>query len=287
MTENRDFFYVKMRDGKSLPVFAYKSPHKTNATVILIHGITAEQNALQQLAQRLQPNVNVFIPILRGYGDQDGRGDISYFGQYDHDLIDVAKSVNNQGYDRIFWAGHSMGCANLLRLLENNLVKSEGFLFLSPFFHPSLKLYKYQGRQETKQEDLYKLKLFKIISLATLMKVGVYSWTNSKVAIVPDEFTENNSLHLSFRLLLSRFIENAKQIHLSKANAPLLTLIGSNDEVTDASKLQAWWEKQTSHQCTIVQDEDHNTILHCDETIRNITNWLKKSIQLDHKHTVT
>ena len=164
MTEDREHYYVKMRDGTSLPVFAYKSPYKTNATLILIHGITAEQHALQQLAKKLQPNVNVFIPVLRGYGEHEGRGDINYFGQYDHDLIDVAKSVNDQGYNRIFWAGHSMGCANLLRVLDKNLVTSEGFLFLSPFFHPSLKLYKYQGKQEKKQEDLYKLNLFKIIS---------------------------------------------------------------------------------------------------------------------------
>ncbi|WP_232324763.1 alpha/beta hydrolase [Halobacillus mangrovi] len=109
---------------------------RSNVAVILIHGITAELSHQEKFADALKIEGDVFLPILRGYDQMSKRGDLDYMGHYDDDLFDFIHFVKKKGYEKLIVIGHSMGCANILRLLNKNKNIADRIVFVSPFFSP-------------------------------------------------------------------------------------------------------------------------------------------------------
>jgi non-heme chloroperoxidase len=120
-------------------VFHESGKRQAKYAIILIHGITAELSHHKKFAQALKVEADVFLPILRGYDQLNKRGDLTYIGHYDNDLFDFIHHIKKMGYKKMILAGHSMGCANILRLLNQNRNIADQFVsFLLFFIHPFL-----------------------------------------------------------------------------------------------------------------------------------------------------
>ncbi|WP_154655168.1 alpha/beta hydrolase [Pontibacillus halophilus] len=260
-------------DKRSLPYRWYKKhQHKqTDSVWVVVHGITAEMRALHDFGMHLKEVGDVVVPTLRGYDLGHPRGDIPMVGTYDRDLEALLNQLRQKGYSRVYWVGHSMGCANLLRLLSYNRDFGDGYVFLSPFFHPSLQVYR--RPEGNGQEEGYELKMKKIFLLYFLNRFNIARWSHEKVATIPDEFDEASTLSLSFRLLVSRFVPSIPKDFFSRIEKPIIAAIGSEDEVTDSSKLHKWWKKQTNHLYVELPEEDHNSLLKSKKTVELLEDW--------------
>ncbi|MFC0523263.1 alpha/beta fold hydrolase [Pontibacillus salicampi] len=266
--------HVQMRDGFCVPIFLYRCPNPSASTLLLLHGITAEQRHLQKLATQLQTEMNVVVPILRGYEEGERRGDIAYNGQYDDDLLDLQDFLDKQLETKyLYWAGHSMGCANVLRMILNKTIDGDGVVFISPFFHPALPLYRIGRKTAGEENKLYRVNVLKLIWLTLCSKAGIRTWEHSKVLKVPDEFSAK-TIELSYRLFTSRF---SKQLKHTSIDIPILSVIGSNDEVTHPERLTKWWGKFAAQTCEIIPEEDHNTILFSPHTVERIRKWVQRN----------
>ncbi|MFG6148767.1 alpha/beta hydrolase [Halobacillus sp. B23F22_1] len=249
------------RDFSSLPYVHFKNETLTNnRAFIMIHGVTAEVDHHEEMAVTYQAGGDTFLPILRGY-DNHPKGDLDYIGQYDDDLFDFIHFVRKQGFTEIILAGHSMGCANLLRLIHKNIHAADSYVFFAPYFHPRLPVYQDDANDQFKPGTHvgYKVYSKKAALLNVLQKTGINWWNNRTVAIIPDEFNREADVHLTFRLLISRFLEPLSN---DKMPEKMITFVGADDEVIVPSNLQDWHEKMFKQKVMIIPEEDHNHLLH-------------------------
>ncbi|MFD1018395.1 alpha/beta hydrolase [Thalassobacillus hwangdonensis] len=265
------------RDLHENRYFNLSSSDNNVKAIIMIHGITAELHHHEQFGANIASGWDVLFPVLRGYDKaSSGRGDIDHMGQFDEDILDFIHFLRKKGYQKIVLAGHSMGCGNILRLIgKPNLV--DGYLFISPFFHPALPVYKRDSTKQDKPEtDVdYDIDTKRVFVLTTLYRMNLNLAPKASVATIPDEFEGDGKLKLSFRLLASRFMkELPSKDHFSQVSVPMVTLIGSDDEVTHPEKLKDWYEERCDQPFHIIDGTDHNHILHDERALRIINEWL-------------
>ncbi|MCA0968976.1 alpha/beta hydrolase [Halobacillus litoralis] len=249
---------------------------KQRTALIMIHGITAELEHHKKLSSALQMDADVFLPVLRGYDRLNKRGDLDYFGQYDDDLLDFIHYIQKQGYDTVILAGHSMGCANILRLIHHQPQAADYYLFLSPFFHPTLPVYRDDATDQFKPEtDVdYTVYSKKAMLLMTLHKFNLSQFSHKTVAEIPDEFEGHGKLSLSFRLLASRFLEKLPENPFEGMESRVMTILGDQDEVIRPEAFLQWYEEAFHQKALLIQNTDHNHILHDEEMHQEIAGWL-------------
>ncbi|KHE66830.1 alpha/beta fold hydrolase [Halobacillus sp. BBL2006] len=245
--------------------------------IILIHGITAELSHQEKFAQAIKVEADVFLPILRGYDQLNKRGDLTYIGHYDNDLFDFIHHIKKMGYEKIILAGHSMGCANILRLLSQNRNIADQFVFISPFFHPTLPVYRDDATEQFKPEtDVdYTVYQKKIILLMTLYKMNIHRFSHKTVAIIPDEFDDSGILQLSFRLMASRFLEKIPSDLFEGIENQVFTFVGGKDEVVVAEQLESWYREKFDLELNIIEETDHNHILHDSNFHHRLFDYIK------------
>ncbi|MGP4075243.1 alpha/beta hydrolase [Halobacillus sp. K22] len=265
------------RDFSHLHYVSFEEERPNNRAVILIHGITAELNHQKKFAESLNIEADVFLPILRGYDHLNPRGDLSYMEQFDDDLFDFIHFVKKKGYEQIVLVGHSMGCANLLRLIHRNPKTADHYLFVSPFFHPNLSVYRNDATDQFKPStDVdYVVHEKKAGTLMVLYKLGVKRILNWTVAQIPDEFHHSGRLSLSFRLMMSRFLEKLPEDLFEGMGDRIRTYVGEYDEVVDPENLKDWYENTFGLNMRIIEDTDHNHILHDPAFHTSVGEWLK------------
>ncbi|WP_226579138.1 alpha/beta hydrolase [Halobacillus litoralis] len=254
------------RDTTSLSYLPYIKNESNKEAIIVIHGITAEIKHHKKFVKACERKADIFVPILRGYAQSSRRGDIEYIGQYDHDLLDFIHYIKQKGYETISLLGHSMGCANMLRLIQQNPSIVDEYIFVAPFFHPTLPVYHEHANEQTKHgADVdYTVYGKKVFLLMFLYKMNIHRFNHRTVAEIPDELFENGRLHLSFRLLVSRFLEKIPEDLFRSMQDRILIFAGENDEVIDSNDLQFWVENKWGLHVEIIPDADHNKILHHD-----------------------
>ncbi|MBH0229493.1 alpha/beta fold hydrolase [Halobacillus yeomjeoni] len=240
------------------------SMNEVDTAVILIHGITAELPHQEKFADALQMEADVYLPILRGYDQLNERGDLQYVGQYDDDLFDFVHFIKKKGYKKLLLTGHSMGAANILRLMKKNPDIADHYFFLSPFFHPNLPVYYDDATDQFKGETNVDYKVYekRAMILMTLYKLKVPYLSHEKVAEIPDEFDESGRLDLSFRLMASRFLEEIPNDIFHGIEEKVHTFVGTDDEVIQPFELESWYENTFSLHLNIIRGTDHNHILH-------------------------
>lgn len=260
------------RDFSHLQYALHENSTRPDTAIILVHGITSELTHQEKFAESLQFEADVYLPILRGYDERNERGDLSYVGQYDDDLFDFIHYIKKKGYQKIILVGHSMGCANILRLLDKSKNLADHYYFLSPFFHPSLPVYKEDANNQYKpQTDIdYKVYNKRAMLLMTLHKLKIQQFSNRTVAIIPDEVHGNGQLELSFRLMASRFLEKIPSGIFNGMKQKVHTFVGTNDEVILPFELKNWYEKKFNLHLEVIEDTDHNRILHHED----VHKWL-------------
>ncbi|WP_164908436.1 alpha/beta fold hydrolase [Halobacillus litoralis] len=238
--------------------------HRSSAdeAIIIVHGITAELDHQREFASSCTRNADVFLPILRGY--VQNRGDIGYIGQFDDDLFDFIHFIEAKGYEKITLIGHSMGCANILRLIRKNPLLADEYIFVAPFFHPRLPVYHEDATEqpEPRTDVDYTVYDKKVFFLMILHKMNIHRFNQHTVAEIPDEFHHSGRLHLSFRLLVSRFLEHIPSTIFEGIENRISIYVGEKDEIIQHEQLRDWVKEKWGHEVQFIKGTDHNHILH-------------------------
>ncbi|MBN9652995.1 alpha/beta hydrolase [Halobacillus sp. GSS1] len=252
------------RDFTRLQYTVLKERPSSKEAIIMVHGITAEYHHHEAFADQCLREADIYFPVLRGYDQSPRRGDLEYIGQYDDDIFDFIHFIEKKGYEKVTLAGHSMGCANLLRLIKKNNSAASEYLFIAPFFHPTLPVYHDDAtEQSTDRTDVdYTVFDKKVMLLMTLYKMNIHRFNKRTVAEIPDEFNKSEKLTLSFRLLISRFLEKIPSHLLTDIKDRVSIYVGSEDEVLLHDKFKRYVKEQWNVEVDIIQGVDHNHILH-------------------------
>ena len=187
------------------------------------------------LAQALTANgFTVYAPDIRGHGDTGTRGDIDYASQLDDDLADFVAAVKMRHPNaELALMGLSSGGGFALHAAATPLGAAFArVVLLSPFLGP---------RAPTVKQDQTnawaKVYLPRLIALAVLDRFGIHAFQHLPVvafAVLPEQA---KFLSPSYSFLLARaFGTEDYAADLRNAKVPLAVLVGSNDELFDASR---------------------------------------------------
>jgi non-heme chloroperoxidase len=211
------------------------SPGAPERVVIAIHGSSASSSSLHPLAQALQAKgFTVYAPDIRGHGDTGTRGDIEYASQLDDDLADFVAAVKMRHPDaELALMGLSSGGGFALHAAATPLGAAFArVVLLSPFLGPRAPTVK-QGETNA----WAKVYLPRLIALAILDRLGIHAFQHLPVvafAVLPEQ-AKFLSPTYSF-LLVRAFGTEDYAADLRNAKVPLAVLVGSNDELFDASR---------------------------------------------------
>src|ERR1700722_16490115 len=211
------------------------SPDTPERGVIAIHGSSASSSSLHPLAQALRAKgFTVYAPDIRGHGDTGTRGDIDYASQLDDDLADFVAAVKKRHPNaELALMGLSSGGGFALHAAATPLGAAFArVVLLSPFLGPRAPTVK-QG-ETSAWAEVY---LPRLIALAILDRLGIHAFEHLPVvafAVLPEQA---KFLAPTYSFLLVRaFGTEDYAADLRNANAPLAVLVGSNDELFDASR---------------------------------------------------
>src|SRR5579863_4114510 len=122
------------RDGVPLSYRFYDSACK-DVACILLHGSSAHGEYLHPLASYLSSHGGgqVYVPNIRGhYLSGTQRGDCTYIGQLEDDLVDLMQRMHLQN-KKIFLVGHSSGGGLAIRFAGGNHgIPIHRYVLLSP-----------------------------------------------------------------------------------------------------------------------------------------------------------
>lgn len=126
--------HVPARDGVALG-YAHYPAAQPRASLLLIHGSSANLRSLHVLAQHLQgAGYSVYSLDMRGHGETGERGQIDYLGQLEDDIDDFLAGVNPPGPHLL--GGFSAGGGFALRYATSaRRAHFDGYLLLAPFVH--------------------------------------------------------------------------------------------------------------------------------------------------------
>jgi non-heme chloroperoxidase len=214
------------------------SPATPERVVIAIHGSSASSSSLHPLAQALRTRgFTIYAPDIRGHGSTGTRGDIDYADELDDDLADFAAAVKMRHPNaQLALMGFSSGGGFALHAAATPLGAAfSRVVLLSPFLGPHAPTVR---QDET--NTWAKVYLPRLIALAVLDRLGIHAFEHLPVlafAVLPEQA---KFLSPTYSFLLTRaFGSEDYAADLHNANAPLAVLVGSNDELFDASRFAA------------------------------------------------
>jgi non-heme chloroperoxidase len=210
-------------------------PRTPEQVVIAIHGSSASSSSLHPLAQALQAkDFTVYAPDIRGHGDTGTRGDIDYAKELDDDLADFVAAVKRRHPNaQLVLMGFSSGGGFALHAAATPLGASFArVVLLSPFLGPRAPTVK--ADQTNVWADAY---VPRIIALAILDGFGIHAFQHLPVVAFAVQPEQARFLSPTYSFLLLRaFGTEDYAADLHNAKVPLAVLVGSNDELFDASR---------------------------------------------------
>ncbi|QKS71208.1 alpha/beta hydrolase [Paenalkalicoccus suaedae] len=269
----------KYSDKKSLPLYYKQAKEFTNTAVLCIHGVTSEMDAWDTASTIIseKANVDCYMPILRGYDDAPV-GDLKKKGQFDSDIHDLLTYLYNR-YTNVIAIGHSMGSGNLLRYLSTyNDTRLKHTIFTAPFFHPALNTFYKEEEQDRPEDMTYTVYYNKVMAIGILDRLKLPLFHTTTVVEIPhrkvpyDVNSKTSVKKLSFRLMISRFIENPAKI----PSVPLdhsTVLVGRFDQIVHPELLTTYWTSSVGRDVTIAEGADHNSILSSKELLETVKKY--------------
>jgi alpha-beta hydrolase superfamily lysophospholipase len=221
------------RDGTALSYRVY--PHDGDRVVVLIHGSSGESSGMHALARALHDaGFAVYVPDLRGHGNDGRLGDIDYPGQLDDDLVDLVQIVGQEHPSaRVDLVGHSSGGGFVLRIAESN---DSGlfarFVLLSPALHFGAPTWR-PGAGGWAVAFIPR-----ILGLTILRRCGV-TWFQHLPTVafaVMDHAPVRLAPSYSFVMQNNFAAPNHDLIRLGRVSAPLSLLVGDQDEIFYAER---------------------------------------------------
>jgi len=267
----------RMRDGKSIS--AYRLLANRKQCIIFFHGVNSDAADYLPTARALRKatDATVYAIDLRGHGKSAGKpGDVDYINQYTDDLSDLIAGIRRvHPGASIFLAGHSMGGGILLKFAGLHAAeKINGYILLAPLLgHNSPAIAQEDAPNTSGKAPVMALNIQRIIGLKMLNELGRHEKDSLPVLFfnAPEgQLPRTYSFRANMSMAPDDYSEGLKAV-----GPPLLVLIGSRDEVFDATK-QADAVKKFSHgQLKIIQGAMHDDICRRRETFATVSGWIK------------
>ncbi|SEU09120.1 alpha/beta hydrolase [Paenibacillus sp. NFR01] len=277
MQTPNEYFSYRARDGAELPYRFIAGP--SEVVLIFLHGITEPSLYLREFGRYVaeKGHATVYLPDLRGYGTNPiRRGDIDYIGQFDDDIEDLFRHVQERhpGASIVF-GGHSAGGATALRQTIRPIHRDvHAYLLLAPGLSPSSPLV----RKDRGVNDS-RVNVPKYAMLMGLNALGIHSWDHTIVyrRITPTEKLHGTeSCHLSYRLALSRMVSNNYSKYLSELHQPTLVLVGEEDEVFLADEYEPLYHRYCGAEVQLLPGHNHDHIIQTEQAHVIVGEWLKR-----------
>lgn len=270
------------RDRSLVGFRHYRSAQPTRRKLYLVHAETWDELQYSALATALASRLgvaDVYTLDMRGHGQNPlHRGDIAYVGQPTDDLADLIRATSTEG-DVIVIGGHSTGAAVAARLaVAPGQIKLAGLLLLAPILSPDF---------AANKTDLggWALPLtWRVAGLKIQNALGIH-WSDQEIALqyaVPKAVWEGPlgfsvTSDYTWRFARSMQLPSSDGSDFAGVRAPYLALIGSDDEVVDATRLDSAIKSFNKHGETwVVPQETHFSLVNSQQTLAIIQNWLSK-----------
>ena len=264
--DNSDLFYRSIEGDKDI-------------TFVLLHGSGAEGQYLISLAAKLNValNITVVIPDLRGHGESSlaNMGDVSYLGQFEHDLEDLYNHlVLKYSNPKMILGGHSSGGGLALKYGGNGLLQFDAYILLAPYLGykaPTVRPNSGGWVQVAKR---------RYAGLAMLNNITVTMFNDLPVLFFNRPKNIENPLHAdyySYRLNES-YSPQDYIVDLQNNKKPILLLVGQNDEAFYSDKFATIFNeyaKQT--ETTVISGLKHLDLVSDQITAELIIAWIDKT----------
>ncbi|CAM1365466.1 Lysophospholipase, alpha-beta hydrolase superfamily [Tenacibaculum soleae] len=264
-----------MKDN--VKIVGKKYPFTSNKTAILVHGVLANSYTYNKTSGFIRNalQAEVISIDLRGHGASGGiPGDISTPNQYSKDLDEIIVSIkNDKPNQNIILVGHSMGGGIVLRHSETfPLTKIDGYVL----FAPNLGITSPTTKQQIDlNNNFIKSHLSRGLGLKMLNEFGIHQYDSLKVVFynLPKQIPIKS---YSYRSMNAIYPDDLKQT-LKSIEAPLITLVGSIDEVFIAEEYPTVIKAYSNGNCFVIKNETHNGIRHNEEAMNKIREWSIKN----------
>jgi len=266
------------RDGSVLAFRRY--PAESSTHLILIHGSSAHSAYLHAFAKYLSERkvANVYAPDLRGHGPSPRRrGDIDYIGQLEDDLADLISHIKHGASKdvRFIVGGHSSGGGLALRFgggPHGGL--AQGFVLVAPYLgHDAPMVKKNSGGWADAS-------ILKIVGLSVLDGLGVKRFNGTPVLRfnLPEKYHNGyETLEYSFRLMKGMHPVSYRA-SLKTTRAPLLILVGSEDEAFHADGFKAGvLPYKPDAKVSFVKGGSHLGIIMSEHAMLETARWLESN----------
>jgi len=267
--DNNKLFYRSITSGEDL-------------VIVLLHGSGAEGQYLLPLAEKLTAAlaVTVVVPDLRGHGESalSRLGDITYLGQFEHDIEDLFAHLQTQfPQSKYILAGHSSGGGLAVKFGANSLSKFHGYVLLAPYLGhraPTVR---------TNSGGWVQVATLRYIGLGMLNSIGI-RWLNSQPVLFfnrpKDVAGPLQADHYSYRLNES-FAPDPYASNLQRNKRPVVVLVGQHDEAFYADKFEKVFRENASHaQLMLIPGVKHLDLPNNSEAAGLILAWLGKEFDL-------
>ena len=269
--------HFETRDGERL--YARHFPAEDPAlTILIVHGMAGQSRQFNRTAGLLREatGAQVYALDLRGHGQSGGRdGDVDHIGQYEEDLADVVATLRTERPDAaVLLSGHSMGGGITQRYAQKeDFPAVDGYLLYAPLLG--------QGAPTTRTGDppeggepWLKVDMPRVAGLIMLNVVGVTGLNDLPIAACHVTDAARVSQY-SFRSLAGAAPEDYVS-GLAGIDAPLLLLVGSEDEAFEA---EAYAPLVAAHvrvpaQVEVVPGVNHNGVHHDPRAVAFAAEWV-------------
>ncbi len=266
---------IPMRDGEVL--FARRFPADAGTTIILSHGVAADSSLMQQGAAMMNEltGAAVITPDLRGHGKSGGRPfDIDYIGQYEDDLEDTIRFVEQERPDdRIIVAGHSMGGGVAMRYaLKEGAPVPDAYLLFAPNFG--------EGPTQRTGEDQEDASAFvhfdfrRMIGLLMLNSVAIHALDDLPILYFN---RAPETLEYSYRAVMSAqpVRPQTSDVALQAVTSPLLVIVGANDEVFLVDQFEAFVSANSDGETVVLPGLTHDGVMLDPATFDVVAEWYR------------
>ncbi len=262
----------RMRDGVQLSAQYLAADSKT--TIVLVHGIFGSSFPFNTASGLLREATGAAVVAvdLRGHGASEGApGDTAYAGQYEHDLGDLIRQLRaDRPAGRVILAGHSMGGGIALRYAQRgDLPAVDGYLLLAPYLGWSSPTTRKEPAAE--DQEFMKVHLSRILGLELLNGVGVTAFDGLRThfANLPPELPLRSYSH---RAMAGSAPEDYARA-LAAVEAPLLVVVGSEDEAFLADRYEEVVHAHSRGEVTIVPGAHHNDLVDDPRAVAAVAAW--------------
>lgn len=280
MPEDASETHFQLRDGTQVFARLFDAPSAT--TVLMLHGVGADSRGLITTAQMLrnQEGVRVVLIDLRGHGRSGGTPwSVAYVGQYDDDVSDVIAELRRQGSRRIVLAGHSMGGGIALRHALRADAPVDGYLLIAPLLGTTAPSARNGGAASPEAAAYSVFRTPRLFGALMFHIVGIHAFDDLPILYLK-QGTERPEYGFAALNSMQPNAPNDYRAALKAIHVPLLLVAGTRDEAFNAAAYPQIIAESGHGQARLVERATHNSILHDQQAIGSISQWLARTTPL-------